>query len=225
MALLFKTQPPAPQRTHHLSQSILLLDPANPINQIVLNRAQDRGALILGPEAIGDITAGTSLLPVFRPSFSGFQLQLKEAYVSRTSTDQPRLFQPSDLALPRQPNPTPAPLPSLPPDAAATRAGAKNWLLQPEFHGSLTQRALRSPPDLASFRPQDLAKLRFQIAVKPNGRILLVVPLHSAPEDREIIPALLSALSSIRFEPRTGNSLEWGQVSFAWAEGPPTKKP
>ena len=217
IALIFTTQSPAPQRVQHLSQSILLLDADNPINQIVLNRAQDRGALILGTEAIETLSADTSLLPVFRPSFSGFQLQLKEIDVNRPSIDQPRLFKPSDLALPARPSPPPVTLP----DAASTRAGAKNWVLRTEFHDSLTRRGLRIPPDFSSLRPQDLARLRFHLAVKPDGRPLFVVPLHSAPEDRALIPALQSALSAIRFESKPGSALDWGQVSFHWVSAPP----
>jgi len=217
LAVIFKIKSPPPARTQHLSQSILILDPANPINQIVLNRARDRSALILDSDSLSDLTPGTNLLPVFRPSFSGYELTLKQPYVSRAATEQPRLFQPGDLALPSSPPPAPSPLP----DAASTRAGAKNWRLKPELHGPIASRSLRTLPDLSSLRPQDLAKLRFQIAVKPNGLALLVLPLHSSTEDRDVVPALQSALAGMRFAPSPGSATEWGQISFTWAAAPP----
>jgi hypothetical protein len=218
LAIVFKIKAPPPARSQPLSQSILILDPTNPVNQIVLNRAQDRSALILGPEAIDEISPGSPLLPVFRPSFTGYELKLKPPYVSRSSTDQPRLFQSGDLALPSNPPTAPPP----PPDAASTRAGSKNWQLVPELHGTLARRPLRTLPDLATLRPQDLAKLRFQIAIKPNGRPLLIIPLHSGAEDREIVPALQTALSGMLFAPVEGSANEWGQISFAWTSAQPT---
>ena len=218
LAVVFKIKSPPPARHQHLSQSILVLDPANPVNQIVLNRAQDRSALILGSASIEDISPASPLLPVFRPSFNDYELKLKEPYVSRSSTDQPRLFQSSDLALPSSPTPSP----SGPPDAASNRAGTKSWLLRPELHGSLANRPLRRNPDLSSLRPQDLAKMSFQIAVKPNGRVLLVIPLHSGTEDRAIVPALQASLAGMIFEPSASQMTEWGQISFEWKAAPAT---
>lgn len=216
LAVVFKIKAPPPAPSQPLSQSILILDPSNPVNHIVLNRAQDRSALILGPEAIDEISPGSPLSPVFRPSFTGYELKLKPPYVSRSFSDHPRLFQPGDLALPSKP---PAAL-QPPPNAASSRLGPKNWQLMPELHGSLAARPLRSLPDLALIRPQDLAKLRFQIAIKPNGRPLMIIPLHSGAEDRDIVPALQTALSRMVFAPAEGDMNEWGQISFTWNSAP-----
>jgi len=217
LAFIFKSKTPAPTPTHSISQSILLLDPANPINQTVLSHAQDKSLLVLSPDPIDESIARHPLLPVFKPSFSHFQVRLKEPYVSRPPTQQVRLFQPSDLALP----PASRTLPKgAPPTAASTRAGAKPWQLVAQFQGPIASRTVRTPPNLTALRPKDLARLRFQIAVKPDGRTLLVLPISSATEDREFLPALQSALSATRFEPKPDSSNEWGQITFAWTIAP-----
>lgn len=213
LAFIFKSKTPSPTPTHSISQSILLLDPADPITQTVLSHAQDESLLVLSPDPIDASIGRQPQLPVFRPSFSEFKVRLKEPYVSSTPTQQIRLFQPSDLALP----PASSTLPEgAPPTAASTHAGAKPWQLEAQFQGPISARIIRTPPSLTTFRPKDLARLRFHIAVKPDGRTLLVVPISSATEDREILPALQSALSSTRFEPKPGSKNEWGQITFAW---------
>lgn len=217
LALLFKANPPAPAPSHSISQSILLLDPANPINQRALSHAQDHSLLILAPEPSQDSITKQPLQPVFKPSFSHFQVRLKEPTVTRPTSQQIRLFQATDLALPPVSRALPA---NIPPTAASTRAGDKPWQLIPHFHGPIASRSLLAPPNLAGLRPQDLVKLRFQIAVKPDGRSLIVIPISSATEDREILTPLQSALSNTRFEPKPGSPNEWGQVTFSWTVDP-----
>lgn len=213
LAFIFKSKTPAPAPTHSVSQSILLLDPANPINQTVLSHAEDNSILFLSPDPIDESLTRHPLLPVFKPSFSQFQVRLKEPYVSRPITQQVRLFQSSDLALPPASHTLPE---GALPTAASTRAGDKSWRLLPQFQGPIASRTVHIPPNLTTLRPQDLAKLRFQIAVKPNGRTFLVIPISSATEDREILSALQIALSTTRFDPKPGSTNEWGQVSFVW---------
>jgi len=217
LALLFKTKTPPPTHSPNISQSILLLDPANPVNQTVLSHAEDRSTLILGPEPVDQSIAGTLLRPVFKPSFNHFQLRLKEPDITRPAASQVRLFQSSDLALPP---PSRTPPPNAPPTAASNHSANKPWQLVPKFHGPIASRPLRIPPNLSRLHPQDLAKLEFQIAVKPDGRTLLAIPLNSATEDREILPSLQTALSTTRFEPKPGASTEWGRISFAWTLDP-----
>jgi hypothetical protein len=217
LAFIFKEKPASPTSNHRVSQAILLLDPSNPINQTLLNKAHDTSSLVLAPEPTDEWLSKRPIFPVFRTSFHQFRVRLKEPHITPPTTQQIRLFQPSDLALP----PVSRSLPNgALPTASSTKAGAKPWLLTPQFHGSLASRTIQRPPELDSLRPQDLAKLRFQIAVKPDGRTLIVIPIHSATEDREILPTLQRALASTRFEGKPGTRNEWGQVSFSWTIDP-----
>ena len=208
LPLLFRVAPPAVPRLPSLSQSILLLDGSSPANQLVLNRAHDRSSLILRPDQPEDLPLSQPLLPVFRPSFAGFEMRLKDAYAVRDKPVRPRLFQPSDLALPPLPRPEPA--------KPATTHPPIKWQLHLNVGGPMAQRRLVVPPDLSGLMPKDLARLRFRLAVQPSGRVFLVMPLDAASEDRDLVPALQSALSRARFEATDAPEVAWLPASFHW---------
>ena len=208
LPLLFRIAPPAAPHLPSLSQSILLLDPANPANQLILNRAHDKSSLVLRSDQPGDLPLSQPLLPVFRPSFAGFEMRLKDAYTVRDQPVRPRLFHPSDLALPALPRP--------PPVAAASARKPQNWQLQLQLGGAGAQRALLTPPDLSGLTPKDLARLHFRLAVQPSGRVFLALPLDAASEDRDLLPLLQSALSRARFEPVDRPEIAWFSATFRW---------
>lgn len=208
LALVFKVgEPAAAPRASQGSRGILLLDPANPISQGLLNRAMDRGVLLLESQEEG-AAKDRDLMPLFEPSFAGFEVRLKDPVTTPAETPRYRLFQADDLALP-----------PLPPAAAAPRppvGAARSYRLAAVFRGDLASAALAAAPALSHLRPQDLARLRFQLGVQANGRVEVVIPLTSSLEDRDLLPALQSALTQTRFAPEPGAGLRWGEVSFLW---------
>ena len=187
--LIRPAPPPPPVRTGNASRSILLLDPAAPANQTVLNHVRDRDALVLRPETAElSLLPQRPLLPEFQPIFEGFRMRLKSPEIKTASPGHPAIFQPFDLALPAAPPPPPPQ--NLPPTAASARAGARDWTLRTVRHPPLDARDLIAPPDLSSLRPHDLAKLSFRIALAPDGRVLTAAPRTSSQDDRELLPYL-----------------------------------
>jgi hypothetical protein len=213
LPILFRIAPPAAPRLPSLSQSVLLLDASSPANQLVLNRAHDKSSLILRADQPGDLPLSAPLLPVFRPSFAGFEMRLKDPYAARDQPVRARLFQPTDLALP--------PLPPPPPLVPRTAAAAA-WRLELSVNGALASRPLVVDPDLSAIKPKDLARLRFRLAVQPSGRVFLAMPIDASSEDRDLIPALQSALGRARFEPVGRPGVTWAPVGFRWVAQPPS---
>ncbi len=216
VTLVFKVAPPPSSRNVQGSRSLLLLNPDHPMNQSALNRALDHGALLLArPEALED-AGEEALLPLFKPSFAGFEPRLKEPVASPADTPRYRLFQPHDLALPPLPAPRLTAGPSAPPPA---------FHLQPVFHGALANLPLRMPPALNHLRPHDLARMRFEMGVLASGQTLIASPLTSGQEDRDLVPALQAALNQTRFAPHAGPEVKWGEVSFIWKRAPDSNPP
>jgi hypothetical protein len=210
--ILFKISYPISDPTPRSTQGILMLDPDQPTHQYVLNRAYDRSALFLKPEAAADsLQAGVPLLPLFRPSFQGYQMQLKEPSQPETVVTSQRLFQPTDLALPQASSfnrSSPPPLP--------TPRSAPTFALQVRFAGALAARPILRPPDLTGLSPQELSRLRFHLTVNSSGRVVLALPVSGTSEDRSLIPALQTALSGIRFAPLPQAGNQTDLTTFVW---------
>lgn len=208
LALIFKVATPAPGRVHAQgSQTILLLNSNLPTSQGLLNRALDRGALLLGTDDIIGSSADSTLLPLFEPSFARFEPRLKDPVNLPTAPPRQRIFSPNDLALPPIPSKvmkrqSSAPMPA--------------YHIEAVWHGALSAQALASPPALSHLRPRDLARLRFQVAVTRNGRVTVVAPIAASLEDRDLLPAFQSGLSQCRFHPRATGDTLWGEVTFVW---------
>ncbi len=208
VAVVFKVAEPSPARGGPVSRSILLLDPGYPANQGVLNRALDRGVLLLGQEDAAEAPRDRALMPLFEPSFAGFDLRLKDPVAGPAVPPRYRLFQSDDLALPPMPAAPPARLPP---------AAPPSHKLEAVFHGDLAERRIIAPPALDHLRPRDLARLRFELGVQANGRVFVIIPLTASLEDRDLVPALQSALGQARFAPEPGGGVIWGETSFNWA--------
>ncbi len=215
LALIFEVSEPATALRSGQARGLLLLDPSNPASHDVLNRALDRGTLLLGrqPE---ESAKDRDLLPLFEPSFAGFELKLKDPVLTPVETPRHHLFQANDLALP-----------PLPPATRMRRAGgpAGTHQLTAVFHGDLAGEPLLQSPPIEHLRPQDLARLRFQAAVQASGRVEVVIPLTSSLEDRSLLPAFQSALSQTRFGRASGSGLRWGEISFVWQPTAPPAGP
>lgn len=208
MALVFKVAAPRPANgpAGTTSRAILLVNPHHPAAQGLLYRALDRGALLLGDPGLASESTEASLMPVFKPSFAGFEPRLKDPVSAPTSAPRQRLFSPEDLALP--------PLQAVPNHAAPPVVKAS--VLVPVWQGALAELTVRSSPSLSHVRPLDLSRLRFQVGVASNGRVVVVAPLTAGLEDRDWVPALQSALSQTRFSASDQPGLRWGEVTFVW---------
>jgi hypothetical protein len=213
--ILFKISYPISDRTPRSAQGILMLDPDQPAHQYVLNRAYDRSALFLKSEAAADsLQGGTTLLPLFRPSFQAYEMQLKEPSQPEPVVTSQRLFQPTDLALPKASSFSRQP--TLPPPPRS----APSFALQVRFAGALAGRPLLLPPDLTGLSPQELSRLRFHLTVNPRGRDILALPMSGTSEDRSLIPALQTALTRIRFAPLPQAGNQTDLATFVWQPQP-----
>ncbi len=217
LTLLFKVAVPRPAGSAALSasQAILLVNPDHPAAQGLLNRALDRSALLLGGE---DSVLGADdrdLLPLFKPSFAGFEPRLKDPVNAPLSAPRQRLFAPEDLALP--PLPAKASKPSQKP--------APVFSLEPVWHGALAGLTLAAPPALGHLQPRDLTRLRFEIGVDGTGRVAVAAPLAAGLEDRDLVPAIQSVLGQARFQRDGDSRVLWGEVTFAWKRAKDTAGP
>ena len=212
MAVVFKVAAPPPSTVAMATtaRGILLVDPNHPAAQGLLYRALDRGALLLGDPVLSNDSPESSMMPVFAPSFAGFEPRLKDPVSAPVNAPRQRLFSPEDLALPALP----------PSDQHSTAALATPSVLSPVWHGPLANLQLRYTPTLTHLRPLDLSRLRFQIGVESNGRVAVVAPLTASLEDRDWVPALQSALGQARFASHDDLGLRWGEVTFVWSPNP-----
>lgn len=208
--LLFKISYPVTDPSPRLTQGLLMLDPDQPEHQVVLNRAYDQSALLLKSDTSFQTALNTPLLPLFRPSFQGYQMRLKETAQQETLVTAPRLFQPQDLALPAVSSF------SRSTQAKAAPHTAASFALHLRFSGPLADRRLLSPIQLPEVKPQDLSRLHFHLTVNASGRVILALPLNSSAEDRPLIPQLQAALSQVRFAPVSDAAHQIDVASFVW---------
>lgn len=210
LLLLFKVSSPPVGRSLDNSYSALILDPASPITQAAWSRAMDRSALILPSESLVGPNLDQPLLPLYRPSFEGFQLRLKELKNNQDPSSLPDYFQPSDIVLSDSLSMRKAP------SAEPVAKPLRRAILKAKLKGDLADAEWKTAPDLSPFRPQDVSRLRYLLGVAPNGRVALVVPLLASPEDRLLQTELGKELAKTRFKPRSTKDRQWGEVTFSW---------
>lgn len=213
--ILFKISYPISEPLPRTSQGILMLNPDLPAHQLVLNRAYDKSTLVLKPESELVPPHDTPMLPLFRPSFQGYAMKLKDTAQQESALTLHRLFLPEDLALPSKSSFGQSI--RFPPKPRESRSVT----LQVRFGGPLADRELDTPFHLTGVTPQDLPRLRFHLTVNSLGRVSLALPLSASAEDRLLVPAIQAALSQMRFVPRPGSANQNDLATFGWTSQPP----
>lgn len=209
--ILFKISYPAGDPMPRSTQGILVLDADLPAHQLILNRAYDKSSLILKPELEIASYQGTPMLPLFRPSFQGYSMKLKDTAQQESPAISHRLFLPEDLALPKISGfSRPAP-------STSEHPAPRQFALKVRFSGPLSSRRVSHPSDLAEMTPQDLSRLRFHMTVNSLGRVVLTLPVSHSIEDRPLIPVIQSALSQMRFAPQPGTGNQNDLATFDWS--------
>lgn len=194
---------------------VLLLDPAQPTSRDLVNRARDEVFLFSNPGAGAAGAAATlsSGLPVFRPSFAGYEMALQDIPEDRQAGTFPRLFTIQNIPLPHtatilkagSPTPAPAPVPK--------------QVLKATLQGGLAGRALESQPDLSGIALQEPYATRYVVAVSDVGAVVFALPIEPIP-DRQLSDNLRRAVTALRFKPAPGSPVQWGEVSFHWETVP-----
>lgn len=212
LSTLFKVVYPQSQQVITIPQQILLLTPGSPESRIILNRALDKSYLLV--QSPSDLPSAESLpnpslaSPVFRPTFQGREMTLKDWTQTNATTDTPRLFPPSDpLQLPR-PNREPATVPGAP----RTPESPSELRIVPL--AGLGERQMQSPTRIPRLPLEDPSRVRFEIGVAPNGRVTHVLPFTTL-ENQQTLQTLTKAVSELRFVP-TESGITWGTVTFRW---------
>lgn len=202
--IIFRIVTPESRPVDVRPQRVMLLNPEVPAERALIHMAMDRsfGLLPSEPAAMGPVNG--IHMPVFEPSYQGFELGLKPLPSTASSSRQMRpLTLEANI------------LPPLPESAPTRRFAAPAQVLRAVLRG---EAASRAPEDLTL--PQvplaDVNRLRFQVAVDAAGGVQMALPL-SAGEDTAIAQKLHHALMRLRFKP-SDKEVEWAQISFQWQD-------
>jgi hypothetical protein len=206
-ALLFQVVYPAARRQPLAVQRMVLLDSSSPAARAILDRVRDHDFLVLPPVNLVS-TPPEAATPVFSPSFKDFKLEPKDILESRThgSAQLPRLFRPEKPLLP--------PLPPAP--VTQARPVAPPQSLQMTVTEGLEMRGITRPVTFHDARFAEMLNVSYRIAVAPDGRVALVVPLSDPGNQTEVFGEVRSAFSSLRFQTRPSSEMEWGTVTLQW---------
>ncbi len=183
-------------------EQIIVLNPEVPAELALIHRATDRSfALLPSDTPLPDANAALNAMPRFRPSYEGFQLRLHERSSEEGASTLPPLFALSNNVLP----PLPAPDVTSPP------------VLKSHLRLLVAGEVASRQPLATVLNDMPLAepmKTRFQIAVNPEGRVVMAMPL-SHLEDDAVEEQLQRAVKSLRFGPAK-EAVQFGEVSFQW---------
>lgn len=207
MFIVFRVVTPESRPVDVRPQRVMLLNPNVPAERALIHKAMDR-SFGLVPSDTDVITTVKGLKkPTFTPSYAQQQLRLKPLPGSLSASPQTRPFAQELDILP----PLPAPLSE--PPAARPRPNQLHILVEGPASSRAPQPLLVKDVLLA-----DTTRPRFQVAIGPDGRVLMALPL-STSDDPAINQKLHHAVTQLHFSPAE-KDMEWAQISFQWQEVP-----
>lgn len=214
VSLLLRVERIEPQPAALKVHEVLVLDPASPLVQPVLSRAADRSFVLMSSR--GRTDAGPELqahVPVFEPMFKSFDFQLKDLPEADRRMPAPQWLKPDALLLPdrRRMDAT-----EVPPVAAAV----PEQRLRAVVTRGLEQRPLTRQVAVEGPVPEEVIRTRFRALVSPQGIVTWALPLHEEVRFGKDIERLRSALSRLRFQPKTSPGDEWAELRFVWEPWP-----
>ncbi len=199
-------------------QQILMFEPTQAAGRQLVNRVRDEGFLFANPgsgvEASAEALADR--LPVFRPSFAGFQMSLQSIPETQDAGTSPRLFSIHRVPLPQTPTVLRAQ------DAVPMPAPRRTPVLKAVVHGRLAARGLESPAELAGVSIQEPHAIRYAVGVSGSGTVTFALPLHPIP-DRRLADSVRRAITNLRFKPALASPIQWGEVSLRWDNSDPAQ--
>lgn len=214
--LLFRVVYPQARHFSTAPQQVLMLNDSQAATRDIVNRTRDRNFLLLeaGP-AGSDRSDESSLFPVFRPSFSGYEMKLMDLPGEPDKRSLPRVFNIEDMPLP-----PPATVMKARSSAPPARPGTRT-VPRVVLHGALAGRKLESSARLNDTAGlADLTAIRFLLGVNSKGAVGFALPLEGGPDAKQM-RLLHKAVSSLRFRPASDTEVQWGQATFAWEEVTP----
>jgi hypothetical protein len=208
---LFRINYPAPAPPRISEATLYVLPAGSPEAKRLEPFLAGADPALFAPERTRGAALPSPTAPPYQPSYMTATLQLAPL-PERQSHVMPPL--PQDFGpVPVRDNA--APPAALPPPARET---------QILFSRALEARAPK-PPTAPHFsaRPGDqLAPMRFLIAVSPEGHVLHVLPDDTAPnklagsENQALEDAASHHLMSLEFQPQAGGGIMWGTATFHW---------
>ena len=204
--LLFQVVYPATKHQRLVPQRVLVLDLATPASRQVVNAIRDRDFLVLR-ESSGVALPSATRAPSFVPTFKNFDYRVRDfVETSNVSAPLPRIFQPDR-----------APLPPLPAVASTPRpTELKPQNLRVSVINGLKQRILTQSPIINEAEAENF---KVRIAVADDGRVTSAVPLDASQTQMALFAKLRPTLDRLRFAPASRTSVEWGTITFRWANG------
>jgi hypothetical protein len=203
---LFQVVYPQSQRFTPVPYQILLLDSGDTTARSVLSRAQDKDFLVLPPSLEKqETTLLQSKLPVFTPSYSKHEMELRDLPHKNFKAPPARLLRVTEPVLP-----------------LLDLSELKSEVVQPagdevavprlkvRLTGEVGQRALLKGPDLGNIAAADVGECRFQIGLDERGWVQFLLPLKNA-ETPELTLKIADRLKQMRFA-----SAAEGQVAPAF---------
>ena len=211
---LFQVVYPQPQRFTPVPQRLLMLNQSDPTARALMQKVLDQDYLVVptGSDLPGVVDLATQA-PRFRPSFEGHEMTLLDLPQKTTPVPPARLLQVDEPLLPPLDLSALKPLPATPPPAT------RPTRLTLRLTGALESRRPERPPDFTGITLADPGTCRFQLGVKPDGRVDFALPMDSA-EDPEVLRRLTTLLRSLRFNavPGSSSAAAWGVVGFTAEE-------
>jgi hypothetical protein len=208
MFYLFKVVTPSATRTQPLEQTVTMIEGNDPASAALLAALEDRcpaGMLINNG---GRPTTPLPKLPIksYQPSYRSYQPDFKFDWDVKPA-DIPLLADAERPMLPPLETNPPAPKPA---PVAIAMAAQPRLVLQPNLEARGITSGPRWPADLSP-PEEDSERYFFTVAVNANGSVRYCLSEGMTPPN-----GMVQAISRIRFGPRLGAELEWGEIEVHW---------
>jgi hypothetical protein len=208
---LFRINYPAPTPPRISDATLYVLPPGSPEAKRLAPFLAGADPALFASERARGTALPSPTAPPYQPSYMAATLQLAPLPERQTHVLPP---------LPQDFGPVPVRENAAPPTALPPPARETQILLSP----ALQARAPKASK-AASFtaRPGDqLAPMRFLVAISPEGRVLHVIPDTIATskltgsENQALEDSAARHLMSLEFQPRADGGVTWGTATFHW---------
>jgi hypothetical protein len=208
---LFRINYPAPTPPRISEATLYVLPPGSPEARRLEPFLAGADPALFAPERARGTGLPSPTAPPYQPSYTTATLQLTPLPEHRSHVLPP---------LPQDFGPVPVREDAAP--SAALPAPARETQIL--FSPALEARAPKSPvmPHFSARPGDQLAPMRFLIAVSPEGRVLHVLSDNAAPnklagsENQALEDSASHHLMSLEFQPKAGGGLTWGTATFHW---------
>lgn len=208
MFYLFKVVTPSATRTQPIEQTVMMIEGNDPASAALLVALEDRcpaGMLINNG---GRPASPLPKLPIktYQPSYRSYQPDFKFDWSAKPA-EIPLLSDADRPMMPALESNPPAPKPAIP---AIAMAAQPRLVMQPNLEGRGLVSGPRWPADLSP-PEEDSERYFFTVAVNANGSVRYCLSEGMTPPN-----GMTQAISKLRFAPRLGSELEWGEIEVHW---------